>query len=1006
MTDTIKLIIEAVKKGNGLEKTAREAAELENAVRDLRRELTKSKNAFETSKSASISLRSEYKKLLKSGQGSEQAFAALSREIEKAGATELKAIRSTQELIGEIRTLGDKSGITSSELGQLSDRLQESEGKVTGVGGAVKRASDDMRVLSTATDKVGDEIGQLTTETKGTNKALGKIDDNTREATGAFKRMGSGINDARQALDKIEKKSGVVTRAMGNILSDTIQNAAQAFVEFAKVSYESFRKFDDEARRVFAQTPNLSATMRKNLVGDAKVIAASIGRLPQETLPALRKALNLGISEENLFSSIETASLAARVGGESLIDTMVLGQSVVNAYGGELYSLQDSYDQLNYITQNSNLEFSDLNANMNEIISAAAEAGIGLDSVAGAMVTMNRQGDDATEIGQLLSNVLTQISIEGTALGSAFEQAAGVGFRKFTASGGTLSEGLQILQQHAKDTGQDLLNMVGGSSPFFRDVQAARGILELTGKHAADLAQNIEGAAEAQGSLTEAAREFEDGPALAYDRAAASVENLKLATGEWLVAIADGIGLIDNANTAAQALSGTLTHQVTKLTDEIVESARQTGNYEAAFAKLTKTFEENPLDFGLGKPITAATETLVRDLAKSANSYEDFHERVREINASVYDTTAILPQFSFDMKEIYNEENTAQINKTRTAVLSFNDAMQAQTSTLSLAAVTAQESQKAAYAFHDELYGGVDATRAYIGMTEDARDAAFAFNDKLLWQDAQLQNTSTLLERTASESERFALAQARAATEAEELAVQQQAVTDSTIGYFDRIVTGQAETLSYNEIAYQTGIQYADTATAAIGLAIATGEMTKEQALAEYSMAASQAAASELGRQYAEGAISLSELQDGLANLVEYSPYEAESNVDTGDAGQRLGAIIAQLDGLDGRRTKSTHINEIINRTKNEGGSGGKGDDKGGSDAGSGVDDFPDHGNPYRPPPADNPPPTGSQPPEGAFSVAAPSPSVTIINYNNTREAAALAMAQAEQMRRQRMDRI
>lgn len=645
----LKLLLEVVQKGRGFDTAAKDAVSLENAIRDLRQELDRSERAFEQAKSESITLKTEYKSLKQSGEGTKDMFRALSEQISKAEARELDAITATRKLAQEIGETGDESIATSDDLRELNARLQESEGYITGVGGKAALQAQKMDELRGSVDKTGDELGQLG----------GKAD----QANSSLRSLDKGVDTTNTNLEKIEKRVGTTAYAMGNILADGIQDAAQALFDFGKESFTSFKDFDEDTRRIFAQVPDLSADMRDSLAGDAKVIAAAIGRVPQETLPALRKALNLGISEDNLLTDIKTASNAARIGGESLIDTMVLGQSVVNAYGQGVYSLADVYDQLNYITQSSNLEFGDLNANMNQIISAAAEAGIGLDSVAGAMVTMNRQGDDATEIADLLANVLTQISIEGTALGAAFKEAAGVGFREFTAAGGTLSEGLQILQQHAQDTGQDLLNMVGGSSPFYRDVQAARGVLELTGRHAAELAENTGKAADATGSLAQSANEFANSPALTYDRAAASVENLKISTGQWLAQLAEGINLIENTNAVASLLSGTLDHQIGSRTDDIVEQAQATGEYAEALQQLAKGYNAaqgaGPFDFGLTDDVTASTEVLIREMARISQSYDEFQQRLAAAGANNFGQTTEIGGFGFNTEQLYFQEQTA-----------------------------------------------------------------------------------------------------------------------------------------------------------------------------------------------------------------------------------------------------------------------------------------------------------------------------------------------------------
>ncbi|RLC97749.1 MAG: hypothetical protein DRI46_12460, partial [Chloroflexi bacterium] len=165
-------------------------------------------------------------------------------------------------------------------------------------------------------------------------------------------------------------------------------------------------------------------------------------------------------------------------------------------------------DQYAYLTQNSNLETQDLISGMAQIISPAAEAGVSLEEVVAAMVTMNRQGDDFQEIGSLLGLTLTQLAVRGTILGGAFEEAAGVGFREFTAQGGTLIEGLKLLEEYADETGQSISELAIGTSKFYRDTQAGRGVLELTGRHTEELSEAYDGATQATGSLDEQTKEF------------------------------------------------------------------------------------------------------------------------------------------------------------------------------------------------------------------------------------------------------------------------------------------------------------------------------------------------------------------------------------------------------------------------------------------------------------------------------------------------------------------
>jgi TP901 family phage tail tape measure protein len=139
--------------------------------------------------------------------------------------------------------------------------------------------------------------------------------------------------------------------------------------------------------------------------------------------------MNLGLEYDDALKAVAVSTKAARVANADMTDTLITGMTTVNAYGRGMYTINQVLDQYAYVTQNSNLETQDLISGMAKIISPAAEAGVSLEEVGAAMIVMNRQGDDFTEIADLLGNMLTQLAVRGTQAGQAFEDAAGMGFR-------------------------------------------------------------------------------------------------------------------------------------------------------------------------------------------------------------------------------------------------------------------------------------------------------------------------------------------------------------------------------------------------------------------------------------------------------------------------------------------------------------------------------------------------------------------------------------------------
>lgn len=319
---------------------------------------------------------------------------------------------------------------------------------------------------------------------------------------------------------------------VGYELTNAIQMAAMHIKQFIKDSQQVYADFSRGMAEVYTVIPDASGYMRDKLAADVAFISAQYGYLQNEVLPAAYQALSLGIEGPDVTAAVATAAKAARASVSELEPTFETGQSLVNAYGGELYQLVDIYDMLFYAIQNGGITMRDINNQMAPITAVAGEVGVAFADIVAAMVVMSRQGDDMGSISKMLSNMLTQIQIDSTALGEAFKEAAGTGFREFIANGGTLVEALELISDRVQETGISITETVGGDSPFFRDQQAMLAVLELTGVHLDDLKAAAEGAANAGGRLHEAYREVENTVWMVGQRSAAAGEALKRELGE------------------------------------------------------------------------------------------------------------------------------------------------------------------------------------------------------------------------------------------------------------------------------------------------------------------------------------------------------------------------------------------------------------------------------------------------------------------------------------------
>lgn len=418
----------------------------------------------------------------------------------------------------ELQDTGDRAYYLNEALFESQTQLHIWETRAAAAEFKAQALGAEMRETARDTDKFDEELTEL-------RRTVDRVDDKLDQ-------MGRSVNQVDDSLDKSRVTSEAWGETFGNIVSNILEEAAQAAWQFAQDSIAAFYEFDRGTREIFTLLPGASTEMKEALKADALELGVELGRLPEEMLPAIYNALSAGIPEDNVLDAVATASEAARAGVSDLDTTLRLGVAILNAQVGGVENLDQVYDQLFFTIKNGVVTMPELTNGFNQVTSIAGEAGVSLQDISAALIVMTRQGDSAQEAFELLSIMLTQLSTNGTTLANTFQEAAGKSFRQFIAEGGNLAGAMEILQGHAADTGQALGDILGGGSPFFRDTQAARGVLELTGKHLDDLVHFADEANQQMGSMSQASLEMGQSAEFGALQAAAAWDEMKISMGE------------------------------------------------------------------------------------------------------------------------------------------------------------------------------------------------------------------------------------------------------------------------------------------------------------------------------------------------------------------------------------------------------------------------------------------------------------------------------------------
>ena len=331
----------------------------------------------------------------------------------------------------------------------------------------------------------------------------------------------------QQSKKTTQDHAKVFETAIAGAAATAFAIATKAVIDFTRQSSEEFKQFDRQVREVYTLLPSLSRKATDQMSADMLDFDTAVGRLSDETVPALYQAISAGISDDNVFQFLETASDAA-LGGVTELETAVDGiSSVMNAYGQDVISAAQASDLMFTAVKGGKTTFDELSRSLFQVIPTAASLQLEFGNVTAALATMTAQGTPTTVATTQLRQLLVELSKDGSEAAVTFERLAGQSFTEFIAKGGNLQGALQIMEQGAADANLRLSDMFGS-------VEAGQAALALTGAGASKFTQELENAANASGATEEAAAIMNDSLEHQAALASAAKEQLMILIGEGL----------------------------------------------------------------------------------------------------------------------------------------------------------------------------------------------------------------------------------------------------------------------------------------------------------------------------------------------------------------------------------------------------------------------------------------------------------------------------------------
>ena len=339
--------------------------------------------------------------------------------------------------------------------------------------------------------------------------------------------QGFGQTVAQQAIPEAGKQGRIIGATMGKAMVAGLAVAGVAVAGFGVAALKEFAKFEKGMNEVFTLLPGISQDAMDSMNDDVRSFVREMGIAHDEAVPALYSAISAGIPQANVFDFMEVAAQAA-IGGVTDMETSVDGlTSVMNAYGQENMSAQQAADLMFTAVRLGKTDFEQLSGSLYNVLPTASALGVGFEDITAAMASMTAAGTPTSVATTQMRQLLVELSKDGGAVATVFEDIAGKSFKQFIAEGGNTQEALALLHEHAQDTGV-------GINDLFGSVEAGNAALALSGDNAQGYAENIAEMGNAAGATEAAYEQMDQGIERTMERISIQMKDLAIEVGDQL----------------------------------------------------------------------------------------------------------------------------------------------------------------------------------------------------------------------------------------------------------------------------------------------------------------------------------------------------------------------------------------------------------------------------------------------------------------------------------------
>lgn len=483
----------------------------------------------------------------------------------------LEKVKSAQNRQKEsAETLGERLGALGQVQGKLNEKLavtnqvyESAKGQQEAYGEAVARlrekqeeAEESQRALGELTKDNVMEYVRLSQEIEGYKGALQMAKEKQEEAGDSAADWGIRVNEIQTKLNNLnqeletnetrlgevreEMNKGLGTKALegiqelANAIKDTgILDGADAIAEALTQCVEVSAEFESSMAKIEAAVGTTAAPMEQ-IKDQILQVSTELGMGASQVAESAYDAISAGIDTAKSVEFVEQASKLAASGFMDNAAAMDILSTAVDAYNLEINNTSRVSDYLITAQRMGAASASELSAEMEQVIPAAAACGVEMDDLTSAYVVLSENGSSTAQSTEYLQSMFGELGDSGSAVSKILREQTGKSFGTLMENGRSLGDIMEIL-------GDSVDGDVEQFKSLWKSSEAGAGAFSLLNAGAGEYNSVLQEMENSTGAANEAFEEIAGTAEFAKDRMDTAFQNMMIAVGDQLSPVLEGL---------------------------------------------------------------------------------------------------------------------------------------------------------------------------------------------------------------------------------------------------------------------------------------------------------------------------------------------------------------------------------------------------------------------------------------------------------------------------------